>query len=720
MLGYELVFPTSLDTKQTKNVMHILTGRPLGSKPIGFEIWSTAAGFTYRLRVPRLEATAIVQQLRALVPGINVTPEHQPPTHMWSDVVELGDSAKGRTLSVASPEAVTAAILASLQVEGDDEALMVQLIVAPPSRPLVAPVESTPPRTSNKGVNFLLHRLATNKEEITDRQAKLKTANAEGVLRVALRASSNERRGSRLMAVTSVLASLRGGSSLSLLRRPPEERLDLLSRLVDGKPLNPNPLQLNEDELTALVAWPIGSPAVPGLPQSRTRQLAVHPSVATTGIVVGYSNVPGRERPAALTELAMTMGMAFLGPVGTGKTVAEANVFAQFVARGGGVLLIETKGDRDDLFHRALNLIPEHRVKDCVLLDLADHMWPVAFNPLQQGCAQAVASGLDALFQEIYGNLGVRMPAALYHGVMTAMTTTNAEQPMTLADLPILYAPRTAGERTYAARLIAGTPDEEIRRWWQLVEAQHSTVERRTAFFEPILQRLWQVNGRRELRNVVGQSESSFNLREAVAGNKIVLVNLAGLGDQVKNLLGSVIIDLFWDAIKSRAARRPYALFLDEYQNLPIFSLDSGAQMLREGRAFNLCTVLGTQGLTELNPRLAETVMLNCRNKFSFQTDSSNARAIVREMGRNITEEDILSLGRYEVVARLMGTDGVSPPMTLRMCPPPKPLGSAHMVRLFSRQTYGREVATVEAAIRARRGGEDQRPPRPTVGEAAW
>ncbi|MEV6241038.1 hypothetical protein [Lentzea sp. NPDC051838] len=719
MLGYELLFPSSLDTKQTKNVMRILAGRPYGSKPIGFELWSMAKGFTYRLRVPRVEAPAIVQQLRALVPGINVTPEHQPPTHMWTDVLELGDSARGRTLSVDSPEAVTAAVLASLQVE-DDEALMIQLVVAPPMRPFVAPVESTPPRTGNKGVNFLLHRLATSKEEITDRQTKLKTANVEGVLRVAVRAASPERAGRLLMAVTSVLGSLRGGSSLTPLRRSPEERFDLLARLVDGSSLNPNPLQLNEDELAAVVAWPVGSPVVPGVPQSRSRQLPIHPSVAATGIVVGHSNVPGRERSAALTEHAMTMGMAFFGPIGTGKTVAEANVFAQFVARGGGALLIETKGDRGDLFHWALNLIPEHRVKDCIVLDVTDADWPVGFNVLEQGNPQAVASGLDALFQEIYGHLGVRMPAALYHGVMTAMTTTKAEQPLTLADLPILYAPRTEGERSYAARLVEGTPDEEIRRWWQLVDGQYSTVERRTAFFEPVLQRLWQVNGRRELRNVFGQSVSSFNLRDAVATNKIVLVNLAGLGSQVKNLLGSVLVDLFWGAIKARAARRPYALFLDEYQNLPVFALDTGVQMLREGRAFNLCSVLGTHGPTELNPKLAETVMLNSLSKFSFQTDSSNARAIVREFGRFTTEEDVLNLGRHEVVARLMGSDGVSPPMTLRMCPPPNALGSAHMVRLFSRQAYGREVAAVEAAIGARRGGNDQRPPRPTVGEAVW
>ncbi len=720
IVSYSWTFPTTIDTKQVQQVVHAIASRPYGSAPVGFEVWSTTAGYTFRLRLPYAEAEYITTLVQTLMPGVSFTPETVAPQHMWSDVAELSDTEPGRTFNVRDPEAISAGLLAALQVH-TGEYLLWQVVIAPPVMPYALPAETKPPRTNSPLVNVALNHLATPKDELDDRREKLKMLNLVSTTRIAVRAATPPQVNQLIGRVQAALGAVHGHNRFRRLLRRPVDHPVVLGRLVDATLMPSSNIQLREDEAVPLLALPIGEPFIQGLPQSRARRLLASEAVARQGIVVADSNVPGRERPIALTSTGMTMNTYVSGPVGTGKTVAMANIFAQFVAAGGGALVIETKGEKADLFHKALNYIPAHRVQDAILIDVTDTQWPAGFNILEQGNPQVVASSLDTLFEAIYGSSGVRMPAALYHGVMTLMTTTSAPQPMTIVDLPILYAPRSSEEGALAQRLIEGVSDPEIRRWWHSVAELYKTPNRRADFFEPINQRLWQISSRSELRNIFGQSQSSFDFFDAIANNKIILVNLVGFGRQMRNLLGAILCDLFWGCIKGRAARQPFALFLDEFQNFPTFALEVGNEMLSEGRAFNLCAVYGNQGVSQLAPRLLDAVMNNCRNKFIYQTDSSNARTFMREFGRSVGEDDIVNLSHYEAIGRLVGSAGVSPPLTMKMRPPLPPAGWAHQVRLQSRQKYGRTVDQVVADIRARRGEQDDQPHnQPQVGESEW
>jgi len=105
-------------------------------------------------------------------------------------------------------------------------------------------------------------------------------------------------------------------------------------------------MQLTTDELVALLGWPIGSPVVAGLPQARTRHLPATESIARRGRVIARSNFPGAERPLALSISDSCKHLHVCGPTGTGKTVLLANLVAQDMAAGHGVVVIEGKGGR--------------------------------------------------------------------------------------------------------------------------------------------------------------------------------------------------------------------------------------------------------------------------------------------------------------------------------------------------------------------------------------
>jgi hypothetical protein len=70
--------------------------------------------------------------------------------------------------------------------------------------------------------------------------------------------------------------------------------------------------------------------------------------------------------------------------------------------------------------------------------------------------------------------------------------------------------------------------DRDVRRFWQRFENQPRSAQDR--FVQPVLDRIWQLVGRPEIRAMIGQSESSFQMSDVIRDNKILLINLEHLG----------------------------------------------------------------------------------------------------------------------------------------------------------------------------------------------
>jgi hypothetical protein len=74
--------------------------------------------------------------------------------------------------------------------------------------------------------------------------------------------------------------------------------------------------------------------------------------------------------------------------------------------------------------------------------------------------------------------------------------------------------------------------------------------------------------------------------------------------------------------------------------------------------------VLATQHIHSLPPDIRGAVMANARTKVVFQTTADDAYLFARDFGRQVSEEDFTKLGDFEVIARLMTSEGVSNPVT--------------------------------------------------------
>ena len=61
--------------------------------------------------------------------------------------------------------------------------------------------------------------------------------------------------------------------------------------------------------------------------------------------------------------------------------LALINLITQDIQQGRGVAILDPHGD---LIDSIMRYVPEHRVKDVILLDPGDTDFPIAFNPLEK------------------------------------------------------------------------------------------------------------------------------------------------------------------------------------------------------------------------------------------------------------------------------------------------------------------------------------------------
>lgn len=702
-ISFHLSFPADLEAEAITTWLRSVSGtlqtgprRLLGVSSFVFEVRADELGISYRLRALRGLADFVVPQLRSLIPGSTATPagEDEPVDH-WTLAMELGQQDPRRGLGVVNAEGLSTSILASLQGLRSGEAVLLQWVVSPALR-------ERPPALPRKREHAVLGPFRGNGrwDEIADRRDKLSEPNFLALLRVAVKATNQDQAGRVLRRVRTSLSG--AGTASNRLKK----RVGLPGRIVQrvqaAEAPTLFPMKLAASELAALLAWPLGTPHVAGLPGRRTRQLVAAASIPKQGRVIGRSNFPGAERLVALDYVESAKHLHVVGPTGSGKTALLTNLIAQDMQAGRGVILIESKGD---LFAEALARVPEHRVKDVVLLDVTDTKHPVGFNILQ-GSPYVVAADIQRLFDHLYPQdaRGVRVRQGFYHLVLTLMMTTGSTEKLTFADIQPLAVP-TQAQQDFSDHLIQGVSEvEELASWWD--DIKRMPRQKREFYFKPLMDRTWQLTSRRSLRNIIGQSMSTVDLRTIIRQEKILLVNLgrAVEGKDTAGLLGSLLLNSVWSTVQGGAAnpKRPTMLYLDEFQDflaLPI----APADMFAQARSLGLAMTVAHQYLGQLGSELQEATDTNARSKVAFQTSGDDARSLARGFGGGVTEDDLINLGRFEVIAKLSTHSGVSAPLTAVTQPPVDETGLADIAREASREIYGRPVAEVEAEISRRR-----------------
>lgn len=687
-----LTFPNQLATEQAADFWNSVASTfasssllPDHQETVVIELRSDIHGLVHRLGIP-WQHTALLDKLRAHIPGINTQESANTKQPKWQRAVEVGISDRTRLLDVARAEAVSRSIMTAMahDVKVGDH-LAVQLVVNPVGR--MRQVSETNTVTSSRPRALGLFSGSTaGREEVKERREKLTENQFKVVLRFVV-ASKTEARAEWLLAnVKKSYHEL--NTSTAYLTRRLTKQATVIDRFNAAAGVVLYPAQVSTTELTALSGWPLGGPQIPGLTLGGTRFLPPNETILRTGRRLGLSY---QDRPVALSPVDACRHMYVVGPSGLGKTTLLGNALQQDIEKGYGVAVIESKGD---LFRAALNAVPKERVDDVVIIDLTDQDWPVGLNILQGGNTNRRVDELTRLFAQGGGDIYFR--DLMYHGLHTLSHFPD----LTIVDLVPFLLPPDAMAKSWRDSLVSRLPkNSALFHYWKSFDQLKESEKRQRV--QPVLNRLWEVTNRPDIRNMLGQSESTVDFREVMRDNKLLFIYIPdSIGAETVSLLTSLLFKELWDAVRDVEKDKPTYLYLDEMQRLKGY-VDLG-EVLSLARSFNFGLVMAHQHKAQLSPEL-QAAITNAATKVSFRLEGPDANWMQSLMGKSVTPDDFMSLGAHEVIAQVGVNGGSSAPTWFKTLAPFEPHGLASEVVKSSRSQFSRSAAKVEQSIQRRR-----------------
>ncbi|HVF06411.1 MAG TPA: hypothetical protein VNA20_16330 [Frankiaceae bacterium] len=688
---FSVRWPQEVTAEQVRAGLLALHGlsTPRRRDALALEVFGDRHGVHHRLAVPEERRGAVVSALRHAIPGVALDVV-DAAEHYGLAVWRIWLSTRQRPLQVKDPQIISGGLLAALGDAHGDERLVLRWVIGPVRRPLAVP--SRQARDRSQSAAAVLAGLVAGAEDL-DAASRTALTHKQGVPgwraagQVAVGAATPARRHQLLGRLAGALRVSQGpGVQLGLQRA---------WFSGEGMPFR-RPLALNVEELVGLSGWPIDASETLPLDRVPSRLVPVPRSVMRTGRVLGVSPYPGAERPVALSVRDSATHLVVTGPTNAGKSTLLVGLAIQDIAAGRSLVFIDPKGDAATAL---LAHIPERRLDEVVLLDVADESRPVGYNPLRgsQRDPELIADQLLHLFKSLSGEAwGPRIGDVLHAALLTIAMQPQA----TLCALPLLLS-----DAGYRRQALKGLDDPfGLGPFWASYDAL--SVNERQQTIAPVMRRLRQLLLRPRLRTVLGQQQPRFDIGQVLTERKILLVSLSKgqIGPEASSLMGSLVLAGVWQALLGQAARPPaqrqqVMVYVDEVQEAVHGITDLG-EMLAMARSHGGPLHLAHQHLGQLEPSLRSALDANARSRVTFQTSADDAAYFARGQ-RSLRPEDFQRLPRFHAYARLSADGWVTPYFSLKTTPLPEPVSDPAVVRARSRKNYGVDREQVEAELRA-------------------
>jgi hypothetical protein len=267
----------------------------------------------------------------------------------------------------------------------------------------------------------------------------------------------------------------------------------------------------------------------------------------------------------------------------------------------------------------AANLIPPSHIRRTFYLDPTDFDHPPGFNVLA-GLTTAIQK--DKLTQDICAYFEAMFPNG-WGAQSNFLLALALRILLDSRDETLIGVLKVLTDKSYRTQCISFATDPVVLASWDFID-RLSAEDRRwyPNAIAPLMNKIGTILMSPPLRNIVGQTRSTFSLEEGYVN--IVALDRAVLGDLTARLLGSLII-----------ARAQGPLYIAD---LGFFASDHLASLLPQDR---MTIVL--KFLAELNraPALREAV-LGIPEKYVFNTTDEDAQRLAFHIGvlniRQITE----------------------------------------------------------------------------------
>lgn len=371
------------------------------------------------------------------------------------------------------------------------------------------------------------------------------------------------------------------------------------------------------------------------------------------------TNFRNASRPIGIKQADRLFHMYVIGKTGTGKSTMLETLALQDIQAGRGFALVDPHGD---LVERVATQVPKERAEDVTYLDVTDPAQPYGYNPLRHVRADKIAlaaSGLLEVFKKMWSDAwGVRMEHILRNALYALLERREAALPDIL---------RLISEKAFRKEVATSLTNEPVRNFWLREFDRYSFAYQRDGI-APIQNKVGAFLTDPTLRRILAGPTEDIRIRRIMDGSGVFLVNLAKglIGEDSASLLGALLVTTIGLAAFSRADmpqadRRPFFLYIDEFQAFTTLSL---ANMASELRKYGVGLVLAHQHLHQLEPDIRHAVLGNAGSLITFRVGPEDAAFLAREFAPPFEATDLLNLPNHHVVLKLMIDGAPSQPFS--------------------------------------------------------
>ena len=467
---------------------------------------------------------------------------------------------------------------------------------------------------------------------------------------------------------------------------------------------------LNTEELNSLFHLPLAHNETPNIDWLMSKSAPAPANMPEEGLLLGYNLFRGQKTPIRIKQIDRRRHTYIIGKSGTGKSVLLNNMAIQDIEAGHGVCVMDPNGD---LITDILERIPPERAEDVIVFSPADIERPLAFNLLEFDSKYPeqksfVINEMINIFDKLYDLKATGGPIfEQYMRNALLLIMDDPESGSTLMEVPKVLA-----DENFRRLKLSRCKNPTVVDFWKK-EAEKAGGDAALANVVPyITSKLTQFVANDMMRPIIGQQNSSFNFRDIMDNQKILLVDLpkGAIGEMNAYLLGMIIVGKILIAALSRTDieqkdRKDFYLYIDEFQN---FTTNSICQILSEARKYALCLNIAHQYLGQLNKgqdtQIKDAVFGNVGTLVSFKVGSEDAEFLVKDFGPVFNAYDLINVGRGGFIKLLVDGATVRPFSLQTVWPLMGTFreGIGDKIRELSRYKFGQDRRLVESDIRRR------------------
>ncbi len=459
---------------------------------------------------------------------------------------------------------------------------------------------------------------------------------------------------------------------------------------------------LNTEEISTIFHLPNKYCTVPDIRWLPSKKAQAPPNLPTEGTLMGVTNFRGVKKDVRIKQEDRFRHIYIIGQTGVGKTYFQKQMIISDILQGNGVCFLDPHGeDAEDI----LNYIPKERAEDVIYFDPGDFSRPMGLNIMEPHDDDEK----DMLTQEFVNILfqlfdAETMGPIFEHSVRNCMLALMDDESTTRT---LVEMPRMQADEKFAEAIAKKSKNFSVRDYF-FVEMKNSSGNSKGERLSYIISKFGRFITAPQMRNIIGQSKSSFDFMDVMQNGKILICNLSKgkIGVFNSSLLGQIIVSKLKAAAFQRAkmgqeARIPMFLYADEFQN---FANDSFAEILSEARKYKLSLTMGHQYVKQLPEKVKDAVLGNVGTVCVFRTGIEDSEALEKLFPKVFDKNDISQLPNRNAFVRLMIDGQNGEPFSMETVPIRAPRNEklGQLIKELSKLKYGRPRELVEMEIEER------------------